>query len=83
MMAITSNSCRPCSSDVDVTYSPASSMTQLNQERLATGLLIVYVVGKVFADNGDVGISFIAPPYGSQIGFSAQTVRSSAFHPIS
>ncbi|VDN97709.1 unnamed protein product [Rodentolepis nana] len=44
-------------------------------ERLATALLIIYVIGKVFADNGDVGISIIAPPYGSQLGFSAHTTN--------
>ncbi|KAM7542142.1 hypothetical protein Aperf_G00000013118 [Anoplocephala perfoliata] len=40
-------------------------------ERIATALLVIYVIGKVFADNADVGLSIIAPPYGSQMGFSA------------
>lgn len=46
----------------------------VDEEMLATTLLIIYVVGKVFADNGDVGISFIAPPYGTQMGFSPHAV---------
>eukprot|EP00108_Taenia_solium_P007918 TsM_001083800 transcript=TsM_001083800 gene=TsM_001083800 len=60
--------------DVSVTCSQ-SSVKGHNGARLATALLIVYVIGKVFSDNGDVGISFIAPPYGSQIGFSAHTTN--------
>uniref|UniRef100_A0A5K3EUH7 MFS domain-containing protein n=1 Tax=Mesocestoides corti TaxID=53468 RepID=A0A5K3EUH7_MESCO len=55
-------------------YSSSSKIMQ-HQERLATALLVIFVIGKVFADNGDVGISFIAPPYGSQIGFSAHTTN--------
>ncbi|KAM3184244.1 hypothetical protein ACTXT7_008718 [Hymenolepis weldensis] len=47
------------------------SMRAEYSERIASALLIIYVIGKVFADNGDVGISIIAPPYGSQLGFSA------------
>lgn len=58
---------------MSVTYSQASVRGH-DAARLATALLIIYVIGKVFSDNGDVGISFIAPPYGSQIGFSAHTV---------
>ncbi|KAL5107578.1 Monocarboxylate transporter 1 [Taenia crassiceps] len=60
--------------DASVTYSH-SSVRRHSGARMATALLIIYVVGKVFSDNGDVGISFIAPPYGSQIGFSAQTTN--------
>ncbi|CDS37627.1 monocarboxylate transporter [Echinococcus multilocularis] len=60
--------------DASVTYSH-SSVRGHKGARLATALLIIYVIGKVFADNGDVGISFIAPPYGSQIGFSAHTTN--------
>uniref|UniRef100_A0A0R3SWZ8 MFS domain-containing protein n=1 Tax=Hymenolepis diminuta TaxID=6216 RepID=A0A0R3SWZ8_HYMDI len=50
------------------------SMRAEYSERIASALLIIYVIGKVFADNGDVGISIIAPPYGSQLGFSAHMV---------
>ncbi|EUB64069.1 Monocarboxylate transporter [Echinococcus granulosus] len=60
--------------DASVTYSH-SPVRGHKGARLATALLIIYVIGKVFADNGDVGISFIAPPYGSQIGFSAHTTN--------
>lgn len=46
------------------------------EEKLISALLAVYVMGKVFADNGDVGVSIIAPAYGTQLGFSASTVNS-------
>ncbi|KAL7059785.1 hypothetical protein AAHC03_014038 [Spirometra sp. Aus1] len=67
---------KPTGDDVLIANSRNSilSVTTLYyQSGLANLLLAVYIVGKVFADNGDIGISFIAPPYATQMGFTSKT----------
>ncbi|GAA51479.1 Monocarboxylate transporter 13 [Clonorchis sinensis] len=46
------------------------SLTTRFDAQLSRALLVVYILGKVFGDIGDVSISFVAPAHGTKLGFS-------------
>uniref|UniRef100_A0A0X3QAP4 Monocarboxylate transporter 12 n=1 Tax=Schistocephalus solidus TaxID=70667 RepID=A0A0X3QAP4_SCHSO len=68
---------KPSGDDILISSSSRNSSVSVtslyHRSRLPNFLLAVYIVGKVFADNGDIGISFIAPPYATQMGFTSKT----------
>lgn len=67
------------SEDVDAVFAiekptePCSIASQ--PTKLTSVLLAIYVIAKIFGDNADVGISFIAPPYGRQLNIPDVTVN--------
>ncbi|OON13816.1 hypothetical protein X801_10402 [Opisthorchis viverrini] len=52
------------------------SLTTRFDAQLSRALLVVYILGKVFGDIGDVSISFVAPTHGTKLGFSPTIVSS-------
>ncbi len=60
--------------DADSVQLRTLARRQRKDDRLAAVLLSTYIIGKIFADNASAGIGFVAPPYGTELGFDAHTV---------